>query len=125
MRRLWFLLTLTACAVRPAPPVATTTTTTTTATATPAVSAEDLVDHSGDSPETAIAVPVDAPNGGVDFQNNWIYERYGLFRRAGGGTGTLNGRRYNVVDIELRDGEKKKVFFDITELWAKWNPPSK
>jgi hypothetical protein len=119
---------LAACAVRPATPPATTATTsaatTTTTTTTRAVSAEELVDHSGDSTTTAIAVPADAPNGGVDFQNNWIYDRYGRFRRAGGGTGSLDGRRYNVVEIELPSGEKKKVFFDITELWAKWNPPS-
>src|SRR5947209_19218813 len=47
-----------------------------------AVSAEALVDHIGDSPETAVVVPTNAPNEGIDFQNNWIYDRYGRFRRA-------------------------------------------
>jgi hypothetical protein len=83
------------------------------------VSAEALVDHSGDSVVTAVAVPADAPDGGVLFQNNWIFDRYGRFRRTGGGTGTSEGRRYNVVKIELANGERKSVFFDITELWAK------
>src|SRR4051794_28137374 len=49
-----------------------------------AVSADALVDHTGDSPETAVTVPANAPNEGIDFQNNWIFDRYGRFRRAGG-----------------------------------------
>ncbi|HEX8152029.1 MAG TPA: hypothetical protein VF698_02835 [Thermoanaerobaculia bacterium] len=81
--------------------------------------AEALVDHEGDSPQTAVSVPENAPDGGVDFENRWIYERYGRFRRSGGGTGVVEGRRYNVVKIELPDGEKKTVYFDITENWQK------
>ena len=81
--------------------------------------AEALVDHEGDSPQTAVSVPENAPDGGVDFENHWIYERYGRFRRNGGGTGVVEGRRYNVVKIELPDGEKKTVYFDITENWQK------
>ena len=50
-----------------------------------AVSAEALVDHTGDSPETAVTVPTDAPNEGIDFQNRWIFDRFGRFRRTGGG----------------------------------------
>lgn len=83
------------------------------------VAAEELVDHWGDSPETAVAVPADAPEGGVEFENRWIFEQHGRFRRNGGGTGTLEGRRYNVVKIELESGEKKTVYFDITDLWAR------
>jgi hypothetical protein len=81
--------------------------------------AEDLVDHAGDSLITAISVPEDAPDGGVLFQNQWIFDRYGRFRRVGGGTGSAEGRRYNVVKIELTSGEKKTVYFDITENWQK------
>lgn len=79
----------------------------------------DLVDHAGDSIITAIAVPANEPDGGVEYQNRWIYHQYGRFRRTGGGTGTAEGRRYNVVNIELPDGRKKIVYFDITELWQK------
>jgi len=85
----------------------------------PPVAAQDLVDHSGDSVETAISVPADAPDGGADFENHWLFDRYGRFRRNGGGTGTLDGRRYNVVKIELASGEKKTVYFDITENWQR------
>ena len=82
------------------------------------VPASALEDHSGDFMETAIAVPADAPNGGIDFENRWLFDRYGRFRRYFGGTGTANGRRYDVVKIELSSGDKKTVYFDITENWA-------
>jgi hypothetical protein len=86
------------------------------------VSAEEMVDHAGDSLETAISVPEDAPNGGFDFENNWIFDQYGRFRRQGGGTGSAAGRRYNVVKIELANGDLKTVYFDITENWNRWSP---
>jgi hypothetical protein len=86
--------------------------------------AEVLEDHAGDSTETAIEVPADAPDEGLKFQNMWMYRRFGTFRRLGAGTGALEGRRYDVVDIELKSGEKRKVFFDITENWKRWKPPT-
>jgi hypothetical protein len=87
-------------------------------------SAAALEDHAGDSTETAIAVPADAPHEGYDFMNNWIFDRVGRFRRVGGGTGSANGRRYNVVEVETPKGDHYKFFFDITENWNNWKPPS-
>ncbi len=89
------------------------------------VPAAQLADDSGTSTDTAVLVPKDAPNDGFDFENEWIYNRYGKFRRQGGGTGTLNGHRYDVVEIELWGGEKKKVYFDITDAWNNWKPAQK
>lgn len=84
--------------------------------ATPAAS---LVDHEGDSPETAVPVPADAPNEGIDFQNNWIFDRYGRFRRLKGGTAHAGEgsatRRYEVVTFEVSDHSEHTVYFDITE----------
>ena len=87
-------------------------------------SAAALVDHAGDSIETAVEVPADAPDEGFHFQNEWIYDHFGTFRRLGGGTGNAAGRRYDIVDIELKNGEKHKVFFDITNNWNNWKPPA-
>jgi len=92
------------------------------APAAPAVNAEALVDHEGNSPQTAVVVPADAPEGGVVFENQWLIERFGKFERRGGGTGVLEGRRYDVIDIVLPGGEKKKIYFDITENWNSWRP---
>ena len=90
-----------------------------------AVSADALVDHTGDSPETAVTVPANAPNEGIDFQNNWIFDRYGRFRRAGGGIAHAGEgsalRRYEVVKIELADHSERTVYFDITENEKTWD----
>jgi len=86
--------------------------------------AADLVDHSGDSVETAVAVPGDATDDGFKFENEWIYDRVGRFRRVSGGTGQLNGRRYDVIEVITPAGENHKFFFDITEAWNNWKPPA-
>jgi hypothetical protein len=87
------------------------------------VSSETLADHAGDSTDSAVEVPADATDGGLDFENHWIFDRFGRFRRRGGGTGVLNDRRYDAVKIELPNGEQKTVYFDITENWKRWTPP--
>jgi len=91
----------------------------------PAKSAAALVDHTGDSPETAVVVPTDAPNEGIDFQNNWIFDRYGRFRRAGGGIAHAGEgsalRRYEVVKVELADHSERTIYFDITENEKTWD----
>jgi hypothetical protein len=109
------------CATKPA------TSTGKIAGATPAVApatpASALVDHAGDSIETAITVPADAANGGWNFTSDWIFDRIGKFRRTGGGTGMAGQRRYNVVEVETPKGDHYKFFFDITENWNRWTPP--
>ena len=95
----------------------------------PQPAAAAMVDHQGDSPETAVVVPADAPNEGIDFENNWIYDRYGRFRRSSWGlahTGEDNSKRmYKVIKVELADHSERTVYFDITENWKAWQPPSK
>ena len=86
-------------------------------------SAAALVDHSGDSTETAVAVPKDAPNEGIDWVNNWIYDHYGRFRRKSWGLAQQQGRHYKVVTFELPDHSEHTAYFDITELWEAWTPP--
>ena len=88
----------------------------------PQLSAVSLVDREGDSIETAVSIPAEAADGGVHFENDWIFNRFGTFRRYAGGTGTMNGRRYDVVKIELPGGERKQLYFDITENWDRWKP---
>ena len=107
------LLFLAACATKPAPQPPPKET-----------SATALVDRAGDSVETAVAVPADAPNEGIDFENNWIYDRYGRFRRQGGGIAHAGEgaalRSYEVVKIELADHSERTVYFDITENEKTW-----
>jgi hypothetical protein len=112
MKRIAVLVALVAaCKTAPPPP------------APKAVPAAAMADVAGESIEAAVTVPADAPNGGVDFENNWMFDRFGRFRRDSGGTGMLNDRRYDVLTIELPNGDRKTVYFDITENWKRWSPP--
>jgi hypothetical protein len=90
--------------------------------------AADLVDHLGDSVETAVSVPKDAPNDGLDWMNNWTFDRYGRFRIQKRGIGHAGvgdaERRYRITTIELPDGSTHEIFFDITENWNAWQPSS-
>jgi hypothetical protein len=91
------------------------------------VSAADLADHIGDSIETAVLVPIDVPNEGVDFQNRWIFDHFGRFRRKAFGMGHAPGasgheRHYDIITVELPDGSVHEVFFDMTEFWANVKP---
>jgi hypothetical protein len=89
-----------------------------------AVQAADLIDHLGDSTATAVPVPKDASNEGIDFQNNWIFDRFGRFRRDKWAIAQAEGRHYKVVTVELADHTYRTVYFDITEAWNAWTPPT-
>ena len=95
----------------------------------PQPAAAALVDHQGDSAETAVPVPAEAANEGIDFENNWIYDRFGRFRRRSWGiahAGEASAKRmYKVVTVELSDHSERTVYFDITENWNAWKPSTK
>jgi hypothetical protein len=109
-----------------APPAATAAATAPAVAPPKTTNAVDLVDHLGDSVETAVSVPKDAPNDGLDWMNNWTFDRFGRFRiqkRAIGHAGVGDAeRRYRITTIELPDGSTHEVFFDITENWNAWQP---
>jgi hypothetical protein len=86
------------------------------------VVAADLTDHLGDSTATAVPVPKDAPNEGADFENNWIFDRFGRFRRDKWAVAQAEGRHYKVLTVELADHTYRTIYFDITESWDAWKP---
>ncbi|MEA2236735.1 MAG: hypothetical protein QOC81_1459 [Thermoanaerobaculia bacterium] len=129
MRRNLLLATIAAAAAAcattpPAPPVPPPAGSAPAPASPAATPAAALADHEGDSPETAVTVPTDAPNEGIDFQNNWIYDRFGRFRRLGGGIAHAGegsaARRYEVVKFEVPDHTEHTVYFDITENEKTW-----
>lgn len=118
MKKLVMLMMLSAaCATAPQPAPAPK-----AAPAQKETSAAALVDRAGDSVETAVPVPANAPNEGIDFENNWIYDRYGRFRRHSWGIGHAGEREIKTIEVELPDGSLHKVYFDVTELWKAWKP---
>jgi hypothetical protein len=137
MHRKLILATIAAAAIAckttpapsPAPAPASTTAAAPAAAPRAAVSAAALADHEGDSPETAVTIPANAPNEGIDFQNNWIFDHFGRFRRIRGGIAHAGEgsamRRYEVVTFEVPDHTEHTVYFDITENEKTWtNTPA-
>jgi hypothetical protein len=89
------------------------------AVAAPApVPAAALQDRYGDSTETSIPVPIAGDE--VQFENEWMFDRFGRFRRLKFGVAHQGDRHYDVITIELPDHSEHTVYFDITDLWAKW-----
>jgi hypothetical protein len=86
--------------------------------ATP-VDAATLTDAVGTSVETAVAVPASAASDeGILFENRWIYDRYGKFRRRFSGIVSEAGRHYDEITVELFDHSERVVYFDITEVYG-------
>jgi hypothetical protein len=121
---LLFALTLADCHPAASPAVAPPTTNISASTpASRTTASEPPVDHLGDSTTTAVTIPKEAPAGGAVFENEWIFDHYGKFRRKLTATGSQEGRRYDVVKIELFIGGEATIYFDITDNWNNWTPP--
>jgi hypothetical protein len=78
----------------------------------------------GDTPETAVVIS-GAPNSrvGIDAEYYYLMKKFGqpnvdwkLKRQS---VLHKNGRHYDRMEIELKDGSKKTIFFDITEFFGK------
>ena len=56
---------------------------------------------------------------GVQRENEWIFARYGKFRKTGVGLATVEQRKFDVIRVELADHSEKEIFFDITSFFGK------
>ena len=73
----------------------------------------------GEAVDTAVLVPARSEEQGVAWENDWIWRRYGRFRKKSVGLATLAGRRLDVVTVELPDGSERTIYFDITEFFGR------
>jgi hypothetical protein len=82
-------------------------------------------DDAGETIEKAIVIRGAANHvAGVQAEYQWLE---GAFGRRGRDWKLQKqsllesgGRRYDQMDIELADGTRRTVFFDITEFFGKW-----
>ena len=61
----------------------------------------------------------DSEQAGVLRENEWIFARYGKFRKTGVGLATVEPRKFDVIRVELADHSEKEIFFDITSFFGK------
>jgi hypothetical protein len=73
----------------------------------------------GSSIEQAVVVMADSEQAGVRRENEWIFARYGKFRKTGVGLATVEQRKFDAIRVELADHSEKEIFFDITSFFGK------
>jgi hypothetical protein len=105
-----------ACAVRPAPPPSGAPSP--RPVVTPAPAASPGIEE-GASVEAAVLVPPMTEREGIEWENRWIYGHYGRFRKKTVALASREGRRYDVITVELADHSEKVLYFDITDFFGK------
>jgi hypothetical protein len=76
----------------------------------------------GDGMTQANAVIVIAPSErvGVAAEYDWIRARYPGALALGTSTSRQNGRSYDSIDIETKDGTHRTFYFDISNFFGKF-----
>jgi hypothetical protein len=118
MRRTWpvILIQLAAlsCASHPPAPSAATPPPAATPAPTPATQVEE-----GSSAQAAVLVEATDERAGIAWENDWIYRHYGRFRKKTVALAGEEGRRLDVITVELADHSEKVLYFDITNFFGK------
>lgn len=73
----------------------------------------------GATVEAAVLVEATTESAGVEWENDWIWRRYGKFRKKKVQLAGRDGRRFDVVTVELADHSEKILYFDITDFFGK------
>lgn len=73
----------------------------------------------GATVDAAVLVPASDEQAGVDWENDWIYRHYGRFRKKTVALASREGRRYDVITVELGDHTERVLYFDITDFYGK------
>ncbi|HEY4080642.1 MAG TPA: hypothetical protein VGM81_08100 [Burkholderiaceae bacterium] len=110
----------------PAAPVAPATPTTTTTTANPrqaaaaAIAAIKFGGGDGSSMELAVVVMASSEYVGVQAEYRWLREHHPGCKRTNQALIHQGDKAYDALDIELPNGDKLKVWFDISPFFGKY-----
>lgn len=74
-----------------------------------------------DGSSMATAIPIHAANekAGVTAEYRWIAEHFPGYKRGPQSLLNGNGRFYDAIDITTTSGERRKIYFDITDYFGK------
>jgi isopentenyldiphosphate isomerase len=73
----------------------------------------------GLSYETAIVINKKNESEGVDAEYKWIKAHYSNYQIKGQALNTFEKRAHDVITIELADGKKVELYFDISKFFGK------
>ena len=85
-----------------------------------------FIDNSGESMENSIKIlHAKGEDDGIASEYYYLQSRYGRpkvdWNLNSQSTVATNGRAYDKMDIQLSDGMRKTIYFDITEFFGKFN----
>lgn len=80
-------------------------------------------DNIGDSLENAVVIHGASNSGeGIIAENQYLSEKFGQrgldWNKKGQSLIDKEDKYYDIIDIELKDGTNKTVYFDITEFYV-------
>ena len=73
----------------------------------------------GSSAQAAVLVEATTERAGIEWENEWIYRHYGRFRKKTVALAGEEGRRLDVITVELADHSEKVLYFDISNFFGK------
>jgi hypothetical protein len=76
----------------------------------------------GSTVDQAVQVLAVDDNEGARLENEWIFGRFGRFRKKFGALASAEGRHFDVIRFELPDGSEHTVYFDITGYYGAGAP---
>ncbi|MDP4269750.1 MAG: hypothetical protein Q8909_06460 [Bacteroidota bacterium] len=74
----------------------------------------------GSSCENAIIITETTEDKGVAAEYKWIKQNYPDASVRGQSCSGKNKKRYDIIDIITKLGEKKSIYFDITNFYGKF-----
>ena len=75
----------------------------------------------GSSPEKAVIIMGAADSmAGIRAESIWIRRNHPGWRSGGQALLSIKGKHYDRITCTTPKGEKKNVFFDITDFFGKW-----
>ena len=65
------------------------------------------------------AIDAGDESSGIARENDWIFQHYGRFRKKSIALASRQGRRVDVITVELSDHTERVLYFDITDFFGK------
>lgn len=74
----------------------------------------------GSSFENAIVIQEKSEMSGVSAEYKWLKDNYPGYTLISQSLSSSNGKPYDVMNIKTKDGDKKTIYFDISNFFGKY-----
>jgi len=74
----------------------------------------------GTSFEDAVVINAENTQSGIEAEYNWLAENYPKYKFKSQLLLFKDGKPYDVITIITKEGEEKRIYFDISKFFGKW-----